>query len=1522
MRLSPPTPARCLAWVILLAGCGAAPPPPPPPTPPPADAAGRAAACGERLRPDDEAAHACYRDAMMRLRRLPEAVERLAADRRAHPEDERRWYLEVRARLLGDPRGAVEVARLCLERLPDAPWCGLALGLAQERGSDLASALAQVSQVVPRLDEAPALAALARLRLSAGQGKEAVDLVRRALGRDPASADVQVAAAWSALVEGDRLRAEAHIARALEAGPDGAGGLIARARLHLLVGDGPRASADLRAALAADPDHDPARETLADLLLEQGERGAALEHLNVLIDRQPRRGDLMVKLGMALLGLGNAERALGWADLALGLQPDDVEALGLRLRALIASGDHAAATKMRDRVFTGRQAARQQVLAARAWAAAGQGGRAESEFADAAARHREDAAVWRAYADWYHRTGRLGRAATILRKGIEAVPGDAGLHADLAAIFEEGEHPDQARSAMAEAARLAPEEPDHQDELARLEFLSRHVDEAIVRWESLLVRHPRADRARLRLSQAYRALRRYDEASEELRALLGWHPGDSALLGTLGQVLLEGSRPAKAIPVLRDALGRGGDSRTLKPLLASALAATGAHAEAQQTYEAALREDPANRALRLTYGRFLEVTADPEAAARVYRSQLARDPEDADAQARLTVLGLPGGAPRWPAAEGDPALAPLAARAPAAPEQGATVLRDEHHVVVDGAGLASIRHVRTVLLQDAAAVERHATAILGFDAGHAPTILRARTLTPDGEDVPVGPEAQEIANPHAGTALHGDMRQLILRFPRVEPGAIVDYEVVTHRPNPELKGIWWDGYVLGNLEPTVAARYSLDLPADEPLKLGTTGLPAAAETRADGRRRLAWAVADLPGYTLTARERLPAVFVSNLKAWSAVDAWYHGLFADRARPTEALTEKARALTADAPDARARVAAIYRFVERSVAYLGIEFGIGAYQPRPAATTLATHKGDCKDMTALMVALLGGLGIEAHAALVRPRGQAPFMAEHVSPGQFSHVLLHVPAGDLWLDATAGLGTLDAIPDALRGQTALIVDGKGGRLVDIPEGTAAASTIRQRDVFTLNPTGGGTLESALTLTGDPAGTARQRLLPLDAGGRDALLASPGYLLPDGRIPAAVSATGLDDPGVPLVLTARHPSPDLVALRVDGALVVSHDLRFFTDGPLPALGSEGWLAAPRTLEQRVVLVPPAGYRFEWAPLKANVKIADARLTVSEQRGAGRTEITARLVLPRGPRDAAAHQRLLAQLRHEVVALGQPLRMVPGPGFDAVAFLGAVVEERPDDPRLLANLGRALLDQDRPVEALPVLQRAEGLEPSDPAVQALLAAAYLALDNTRAAAAPLRALIARGDAEAPVYGMLATVLLRDGEAVAAIDVLEAGLARFPTDEPLQRAHILALGRGGQGARAVEAAERFAAREPDDASRHTLLGDVASEVGRPDVAERAYRRALALTPDDGRALNNLAWMLRGRPSARDEALALAKRAVAQEPLSDASWDTLAEVHFLLGDVAAAVAAIDRAIALNPRRADQYRARRARYLQGP
>ena len=213
---------------------------------------------------------------------------------------------------------------------------------------------------------------------------------------------------------------------------------------------------------------------------------------------------------------------------------------------------------------------------------------------------------------------------------------------------------------------------------------------------------------------------------------------------------------------------------------------------------------------------------------------------------------------------------------------------------------------------------------------------------------------------------------------------------------------------------------------------------------------------------------------------------------------------------------ARLGAVLQYVEENIKYHGVEFGIGAYQPRPASSTLTQGKGDCKDMTALMIALLSTMNISAYPVLAKPSEQGQLMADHPSPGQFSHVLMYVPdpSGDLWLDATAGMSTLSAIPQTLRGQLAFVVDGQGGRLVRIPTAKPAQHRLVENRTYTLNMTGGGQVASELDLVGDPAGQSRQKLLGISPEARTAFLSAPGFILGSGLIPTDVAIQRLDQP------------------------------------------------------------------------------------------------------------------------------------------------------------------------------------------------------------------------------------------------------------------------------------------------------------------------------------------------------------------------------------------------------------------------
>lgn len=1519
--------------LILLAGCltacGGPPIKAPDPLPKAETPEARAEVCGARVAtaPNDAEAQRCWREALGRLRRLPEGVRILSRAREAKPDDARRWYFEIRARLGVDATAAVRVAGQCHTRLGDVPDCMLADALARERIGDFARALIFAEKATADRPDATAWATLTRLRLALGDLEGAATASAEALELGPNDPEAHTAAARLRLRQNELVGAAAHVERAMALAPDAAEPLVVRARLHLVHNRSAAAQADLRAAVAHDPEHAQARDVLARMLLDAGKVKAAIEHLNVLVDRFPRHARFMVRLGTALLRTGSAERALGWADLALGNDPDDLEALTLRTRALIRTGAVDDAAKLRPRIFRGDAAIQRRILIAREWARAGEPGRAESEFAAAVQAHPESPRTWRAYADWYVRRERFGRASTLLRKGIEASPDDAGLHADLATVFEKGDRRADARKALAEAARLAPDDPDHPDELARLEFLDREVDQAIGRWEGVLARHPRADRARLRLSQAYRAVGRLDDAVTHLENLTDHHPKDATLLGHLGEVLLMNRRKREAIPVLQRALSNGGDANTLRPLLATALADTGDTSKARAVFDAALAANPGNRALRLTYARFLERQQDPAGAADLYRAQLARNPDDTDARARLQALGQQADRLSWPAAANDPELRALAARASTTARAGATVLRDERYVTVEPDGVAAVRHVRSILIRQASGAKRHGEASISFHAASAPKVVRARTLTPDGAALPVPDDARAIVNPHAGTPLYGDARNLKLRFAGVEPGAIIDYEVITRQPRPDLKGIWWDGYLLGNLEPTLEVRYELDVPAGTTVQFATPGLPAPRDKTRAGRRVLTWRRADLPAYDFERAQatQVPAVYVSNLKRWADVDRWYAGLFHPQSVPDDAVRARAESLVKGLKTRRARIAAIYRDVERRVEYLGIEFGIGAYKPRPANATLARAKGDCKDMTALMVAMLTAVDIPAMPALVRPREQGGFIPNHASPGQFSHVLLYVPdpGGDLWLDATSGLGTLTAVPGALRGQKALVVDGKGGRLLDVPGGDAKRHVIQQTRTYELTATGGGRLSTQLHMTGDLAGLSRRRLLAIDDAGRRGLLGAPGYLLGNGRVPDVVEWDGLEDPTAPLTILGRQSDPDLVAVKLNGTLVLPFRLEVIADSPVANAAPETWFDTPRIFERRLKLVAPDGYSLDWRPLSYTGRTRDITLRVEETRAGSTAEVITRLTVKRGRLDAAGRAALLAELRRAEVVLERPLRMTPGAGFDQLGFLKGIAAERTNDATIQLHLGRALLDANQPLAAREAIQRAGELEPEQPAVHALLAATYVRVGDFIGAEAPLRLLTQRDDAAVPVYSTLATVLMEQERPEEAADVLAEGLQKHPDNPLLRRRRIAALGKAGRGAEALREARKMALQTPDDPKLYALIGDIAGEMGANADAEEAYRAALALEPEMPRVLNNLAWLLRHDPARLKEAIRLAERALIQDPDGDATWDTLAELRLRSGDREGALHAIDEAAkrARTEERKAFYRRRRAAFVAG-
>jgi tetratricopeptide (TPR) repeat protein len=90
------------------------------------------------------------------------------------------------------------------------------------------------------------------------------------------------------------------------------------------------------------------------------------------------------------------------------------------------------------------------------------------------------------------------------------------------------------------------------------------------------------------------------------------------------------------------------------------------------------------------------------------------------------------------------------------------------------------------------------------------------------------------------------------------------------------------------------------------------------------------------------------------------------------------------------------------------------------------------------------------------------------------------------------------------------------------------------------------------------------------------------------------------------------------------------------------------------------------------------------------------------------------------------------------------------------------------------------------------------------------------------------------------------------------------------------------------------------LGNCYRSRGNPEKAETAYREALSLDDHNGRAYNNLAYLLAENSKSLDEAVSLARQAMLLEPTNPLAIDTLGFALFQQGKYKEASDVLDRA----------------------
>ena len=215
-----------------------------------------------------------------------------------------------------------------------------------------------------------------------------------------------------------------------------------------------------------------------------------------------------------------------------------------------------------------------------------------------------------------------------------------------------------------------------------------------------------------------------------------------------------------------------------------------------------------------------------------------------------------------------------------------------------------------------------------------------------------------------------------------------------------------------------------------------------------GLREWSWEAFETPPYLYEANQPVwhnPPIYIemSQYQTWEEVAKKFSPLyvlpsdFAEKV-PLEmqALVEKWKA-SAEETDKRALLA--LRFVQDQIRYLGIEEGMGAFQPSDPCLTFQRRFGDCKDKTFLLHALLDLMEIPSSPLLVHSSRGKRLPELLPTPCVFDHIVLQVKIDGAiyYVDPTCGLqgGSLQTnfFPDYDWG---LILSEDSKELISLPK------------------------------------------------------------------------------------------------------------------------------------------------------------------------------------------------------------------------------------------------------------------------------------------------------------------------------------------------------------------------------------------------------------------------------------------------------------------------------------------------------
>lgn len=425
----------------------------------------------------------------------------------------------------------------------------------------------------------------------------------------------------------------------------------------------------------------------------------------------------------------------------------------------------------------------------------------------------------------------------------------------------------------------------------------------------------------------------------------------------------------------------------------------------------------------------------------------------------------------------------------------ATTVRVEN----DGSVIKTFRRVVQILTDVGAS--HLSEQQFGYVPGHQSFAVHwLRVVRPDGSIVSAAPtqvQESDVPAPVSTSPVYSDQKIVRMSLSGVAAGTILDVEFTVDERKPALKGDFIQSYVFTPGSSVERARLVLDVPSSLTPRIREENLDFKRVTQSgNGRTRYSWSRDQTPKvhvepFAADSNGVIMRVRVGGALSWIDVSQWYANLARDRYRVTPQLTRIVDSLVTGSRTRDDSIRAVHRWVAQDIRYVGIELGIGGYQPRMPDTVIATGYGDCKDKATLFVAAMDHLGIRAYPMLLSIAATA--RRDLPTPQEFNHEIAGVAlagGGFQFVDLTSSFNAYGELPRNIQGGFGLVVfpDGRNEE-VTLPSDTPAENVETTNLTGTLSADGKFNGYYEESVTGSVAAGLRASFAsPLDSAQRTA--------------------------------------------------------------------------------------------------------------------------------------------------------------------------------------------------------------------------------------------------------------------------------------------------------------------------------------------------------------------------------------------------------------------------------------------------